>query len=53
MAGASDGRPLQQVAIKELNYYGSTRWESGIEIPAHDQDFYAMKNVGSSLHPYN
>ncbi len=27
------------------NYYGSTRWESGIEIPAHDQDFYAMKNV--------
>ena len=28
-----------------LNYYGSCRWESGIEIPAHDQDFYAMKNV--------
>ena len=28
-----------------LNFYGSTRWESGIEIPAHDQDFYAMKNV--------
>lgn len=28
-----------------LNYYGSTRWESGIEIPAHDQDFYAMKDV--------
>ncbi|MBO6028970.1 MAG: endo-1,4-beta-xylanase, partial [Bacteroidales bacterium] len=27
------------------NYYGSTRWESGIEIPAHDADFYAMKNV--------
>ena len=27
------------------NYYGSTRWESGIEIPAHDKDFYAMKNV--------
>src|SRR5690349_4837016 len=22
------------------NYFGSTRWESGIEIPAHDQDFY-------------
>src|SRR6188768_544653 len=21
------------------NFYGSTRWESGIEIPAHDQDF--------------
>ena len=27
------------------NYYGSTRWESGIEIPAHDKDFYALKNV--------
>ena len=28
-----------------LNFYGSVRWESGIEIPAHDQDFYAVKNV--------
>jgi enterochelin esterase-like enzyme len=28
-----------------LNFYGSTRWESGIEIPAHDMDFYALKNV--------
>ena len=28
-----------------LNFYGSTRWESGIEIPAHDADFYAMKDV--------
>ena len=27
------------------NYYGSVRWESGIEIPAHDQDFYAVKDV--------
>lgn len=27
------------------NFYGSTRWESGIEVPAHDKDFYAMKNV--------
>ena len=27
------------------NYYGSTRWESGIEIPAHDEDFYALKDV--------
>jgi enterochelin esterase-like enzyme len=27
------------------NYYGSVRWESGIEIPAKDQDFYALKNV--------
>jgi enterochelin esterase-like enzyme len=28
-----------------LNYYGSTRWESGIEIPAHDRDFYALKDI--------
>jgi enterochelin esterase-like enzyme len=28
-----------------LNFYGSTRWESGIEIPAKDQDFYALKDV--------
>jgi enterochelin esterase-like enzyme len=28
-----------------LNFYGSTRWESGIEVPAHDQDFYALKEV--------
>ncbi len=28
-----------------LNFYGSTRWESGIEIPAHDKDFYALKEV--------
>ena len=28
-----------------LNYYGSTRWESGIEILAKDQEFYALKNV--------
>lgn len=27
------------------NYYGSCRWESGIEIPAHDKDFYALKNI--------
>ncbi|HUP11397.1 MAG TPA: alpha/beta hydrolase-fold protein, partial [Niastella sp.] len=26
-------------------FYGSQRWESGIEIPAHDQDFYALKDV--------
>ncbi|HEY9123814.1 MAG TPA: alpha/beta hydrolase-fold protein [Bacteroidales bacterium] len=28
-----------------LNFFGSTRWESGIEIPAHDKDFYALKDV--------
>ena len=27
------------------NYYGSTRWESGIEIPAHDQAFYEERDV--------
>lgn len=27
------------------NYYGSCRWESGIEIPAHDSDFYALRDV--------
>ena len=27
------------------NYYGSTRWESGIEIPAHDAAFYAERNI--------
>lgn len=25
------------------NYFGSCRWESGIEIPAHDRDFYAVR----------
>lgn len=27
------------------NFYGSQRWESGIEIPAKDQEFYALKDV--------
>ena len=26
------------------NYYGSVRWESGIEIPAHDKAFYALRD---------
>jgi enterochelin esterase family protein len=26
-------------------FYGASRWGSGVEIPAHDADFYAMKNV--------
>lgn len=26
-------------------FYGSQRWESGIEIPAKDQDFYALKDI--------
>jgi enterochelin esterase-like enzyme len=28
-----------------LNYFGGTRWESGIEVPAHDQEFYELKDV--------
>jgi enterochelin esterase-like enzyme len=28
-----------------LFFYGASRWGSGIEIPALDQDFYALKNV--------
>jgi enterochelin esterase-like enzyme len=28
-----------------LNFYGSIRWESGIEIPAQDQEFYSLKDV--------
>jgi enterochelin esterase-like enzyme len=28
-----------------LNFYGSARWESGIEVPAQDADFYALKDV--------
>ncbi len=28
-----------------LYFYGASRWGSGIEIPAKDQDFYAKKNV--------
>jgi enterochelin esterase-like enzyme len=28
-----------------LNFYGSIRWESGIEIPARDREFYDLKDV--------
>ncbi len=28
-----------------LYFYGASRWGSGIEIPAKDQDFYALKDV--------
>ena len=28
-----------------LYFYGASRWGSGIEIPAKDQDFYELKNV--------
>ena len=36
-----DGGTLNDPGTK--NYYGSCRWESGIEIPAKDQDFYAER----------
>ena len=26
-------------------FFGANRWGSGVEIPAHDQDFYAVRNV--------
>ena len=26
-------------------FYGASRWGSGVEIPAQDEDFYALKNV--------
>ncbi len=28
-----------------LYFYGGSRWGSGLEVPAHDQDFYALKDV--------
>lgn len=28
-----------------MYFYGASRWGSGIEVPAKDQDFYALKNV--------
>jgi enterochelin esterase-like enzyme len=28
-----------------LYFYGAMRWGSGIEVPAHDQNIYALKNV--------
>jgi enterochelin esterase family protein len=28
-----------------LMFYGASRWGSGVEVPAHDADFYEMKNV--------
>ena len=32
-----------------LYFYGAGRWGSGIEVPAHDQDFYALKDVPHGL----
>lgn len=30
-------------------FYGAGRWGSGIEIPAHDEEFYALKDVAHGL----
>ncbi len=30
-------------------YFGSNRWGSALEVPAHDRDFYAVKNVPHGL----
>ncbi|HZK03787.1 MAG TPA: alpha/beta hydrolase-fold protein [Bacteroidaceae bacterium] len=32
-----------------LYYYGASRWGSGIEVPAQDADFFALKNVPHGL----
>ena len=32
-----------------LYFYGAGRWGSGVEVPAHDQDIYALKNVPHGL----
>ena len=28
-----------------MYFFGAARWGSGVEVPAHDRDFYALKNV--------
>ena len=38
-----DGVPIPDPGT--IMFYGSSRWGSGIEIPAQDQDFYQVKNV--------
>jgi enterochelin esterase-like enzyme len=46
----TEATPARAVAfnpatVYDLNFFGSRRWESGIEIPAFDRDFYALKDV--------
>jgi enterochelin esterase family protein len=38
-----DGAPVPDPG--SLYFYGASRWGSGIEVPAQDQDFYAVKEV--------
>lgn len=42
-----DGVPVPDPGSRYV--YGAGRWGSGIEIPAVDQDFYALKNVPHGL----
>jgi enterochelin esterase-like enzyme len=38
-----------------LYFYGASRWGSGVEVPAKDQDFYSLRNVPHGQirdHPY-
>ena len=39
---------LFQIRVRNI-FYGAGRWGSGIEIPAHDEDFYALKDVPHGL----
>jgi len=38
-----DGAPFSDPGA--LLFFGSSRWGSGLEVPAHDDEFYALKNV--------
>lgn len=42
-----DGAPVPDPGTRY--FYGAGRWGSGIEIPASDKEFYAMKNVPHGL----
>ncbi|HTY24985.1 MAG TPA: alpha/beta hydrolase-fold protein, partial [Desulfomonilaceae bacterium] len=44
---AIDGAPVPDPG--SLYFYGASRWGSGIEIPAKDQDFYALREVPHGL----
>ncbi|HWI57876.1 MAG TPA: alpha/beta hydrolase-fold protein, partial [Bacillota bacterium] len=38
-----DGAPVPDPG--SLYFYGASRWGSGVEVPAHDQECYALKDV--------
>jgi enterochelin esterase family protein len=40
-----EGFHYYQLNIDGLYFYGASRWGSGVEVPAKDQDFYALKDV--------